>query len=115
MGQNLTTKPLLGTLVTWTVRLVFCAGILTIALYCLGSYLGFKDTTQFFLVRLWMSVSILLCLASVWGIFLYLLYLIRYKSRHFAPGIAGFILTALLGSLAACAAAFILSVAGGNR
>jgi hypothetical protein len=114
MGRNLTTKPLLGTLVAWTVRFVFGFTVLVIGLYCLGSYLGFEDGLQFFLVRLCMLVSILLCLASFWAIFLDILYALRYRNSRFLVGAAGCILLVVFGSLAACAAAFILSLAGGN-
>ncbi|MDR2144771.1 MAG: hypothetical protein LBP29_10425 [Treponema sp.] len=114
MERNLTTKPLLGTLVTWTVRFVFGFAIVIIALYCLGSYLDFEDKVQFFLVRLCMSVSVLLCLASFWGMFLDALYAFRYKNRRFLLDAAGFALLVLFGGLAACVAAFILSIAGGN-
>ncbi|MDR2050060.1 MAG: hypothetical protein LBP69_11475 [Treponema sp.] len=114
MKRNLATKSLLGTLVTWTVRLVFGFTVLVIGGYCLGSYLGFEDRVQFFLVRLCMFVSVLLCLASIWGIFLDILYVFRYKNSRFLLGAAGYVLIALFGSLAACAAAFILSLAGGN-
>jgi hypothetical protein len=114
MERNLTTKPLLGTLVAWTVRLVFGFTIVIIGLYCLGSYLDFEDRVQFFLVRLCMSVSVLLCLASFWGIFLTILYACRYKNSRFLPGIAGFVLLVLFGGLMACAAAFILSLTEGN-
>jgi hypothetical protein len=114
MKRNLTTKSLLGTLVTWTVRLVFGFTVLVIGSYCLGSYIGFEDNVQFFLVRLCMFVSVLLCLASVWGIFLDILYAFRYKNSRFLLGTAGYALLVLFGSLLACAAAFILSLAGGN-
>ncbi|MDR0402987.1 MAG: hypothetical protein LBH35_05285 [Treponema sp.] len=114
MGRNLTTKPLLGTLVAWTVRLVFGFTVLVIGLYCFGSYAGFEDDVQFFLVRLCMSVSVLLCLASFLGIVLDIFYAVRHKNRRFLLGAAGFVLCLIFGSLAACAAAFILSLAGGN-
>jgi hypothetical protein len=114
MGRNLTTKPLLGTLVAWTVRFIFGCTVLVIGLYCLGSYLRFDDGVQFFLVRLCMLSAILLCLASFGGIFLDILYAIRYRNGRFLLGAAGCTLLVLFGSLAACAAAFILSLTGGN-
>jgi hypothetical protein len=114
MKRNLTTKPLLGTLIAWTVRIVFAFTILVIGFYCLGSYLGFEDRVQFFLVRLCMLVSILLCLASFWGLCLDVLYMIRYRNGGFLLGIIGCTLLVLFGGLAACAAAFILSFTGGN-
>jgi hypothetical protein len=114
MKRNLTTKPLLGTLVAWTIRLVFAFTVLVIGFYCLGSYLGFEDSFQFFLVRLCMLVSVLLCLASFWGLFLDVLYAVRYRNSRFLLGAAGSTLLVLFGGLAACAAAFILSFAGGN-
>jgi hypothetical protein len=76
--------------------------------------MGFEDDVQFFLIRLCMFVSVLLCLASVWGFFLDILYVFRYKNSRFLFGVAGYALLVLFGSLAACAAAFILSLAGGN-
>jgi hypothetical protein len=114
MERNLTTKPLLGMLVAWTVRVVFGFTVLLIGLYCLGSYLNFEDRVQFFLVRLCMLASISLCIASFWGIFLDILYAFRYRNGRFLVGAAGSVLFVLFGSLAACAAAFILSLAGGN-
>jgi hypothetical protein len=114
MRQNLTTKPLLGTLVAWTIRVVFGFTVLVIGFYCLGSYLDFEDRLQFFLVRLCMLSALLLCLASFWGIFLDVLYAVRYKNSRFLLGVAGCILLVLFGGLAACAAAFILSLTGGN-
>jgi hypothetical protein len=114
MERNLTTKPLLGTLVAWIVRLVFAFTVLVIGFYCVGSYLGFEDGVQFFLVRLCMIVSILLCLVSFCGLFLDVLYAVRYRNGRFLLGAAGSILLVLFGGLAACAAAFILSLTRGN-
>jgi hypothetical protein len=114
MERNLTTKPLLGTLIAWTVRFVFGFTVVVIGMYCLGSYLDFEDRVQFFLVRLCMSVSVLLCLASFWGIFLNILYMFRSKNNRFLPAIAGFVLFVIFGGVAACAAAFILSLTEGN-
>jgi hypothetical protein len=114
MERKLTTKPLLGKLVKWTVWAAFAFSLSVIALYCIGSYRDFSDTTQFFLVRLCIRSSIFLVLASLYGIALAMWYAVRYKNGRYCLGIPGFLLLVLFGSASAAGAAFILSLAGGN-
>jgi hypothetical protein len=113
MRRNLTTAaPLLGKLVKGTALFILLLMIVSAVLY--GTVLYRHNALPAFL-RAQFVFAVLLGVVSVYGIVLDLWYSLKYQKPAYFVGILGYILLLIFGGLAAMAAAFILSAAGGNR
>ena len=107
-------EKMLPVLVSRAVIFFFLMCVLTLLLYFAGTIQGFVDTTQLFLLRLYVVLGILLLLVSIFGMVLNLQRLVRTKKARYLLRALGYMLLVLFGIATVLAVMFIITVSGGT-
>ena len=105
---------LLPILINKTAIFLFLMCILTIFLYVAGTSQGFIDSTQLFLLRLYVIMGIFLMTASVFGMFLELSRVIKRKSPRYFLRAGGYLLLLVFATITVMASLFVIALSEGN-
>lgn len=99
-------------------RTVFVILVLTggvVLGYTAGSYRKVEDSSQLFLLRLSLSLSLLLGIGAFYGLVLDIYYTIRRRRAVYLLGVLGYALIIGMAALVLLGSAFIIGAVGGNR
>ena len=107
-------EKLLPILVNRVVIFFFLMCLFTLFLYIAGTVQGFIDSTQLFLLRLYVILGIFLSVTSVYGMVLSLARLLKHKKNRYLFRAGGYMLLAIFGVATVLAALFIITVSEGN-
>ena len=106
---------LLPILVNRTAIFFFLMCLLTIFIYASGTVQDFIDTTQLFLLRLYVVLGVFLVITSAFGMLLDLLRFARLKKPRYLLRAGGYIFLAIFGVGTVLAVLFIITLSEGNR
>ena len=113
MKRNFTTIPLLGRLVKWAVWIILALTLAVHIAYMSGSYRKASDESQLTLVNVCLVLSLLLIIASFYGMVLELYYAVRKRNTAYLAAAMGYILLIVLGTLALFGAMFVIGAVRG--
>jgi len=112
-NRNLKEK-LLPILVSRTVIFFFLMCLFTLFLYAAGTVQGFVDSTQIFLLSVYVVLGIFLTIISIGGIIIDLERYARLRKIRYIIRAGGYMLLMIFGSVSVLAILFIISLASGN-
>lgn len=107
-------KPLLVLLVKRTSIFLFACCALVAYLYGVGTFQGFLDSTQLFLLDLLSTGGLLLGVSSVYGAVLAAWEIFGRKKPSYAAAVAGYAFLASCGAAFALFASFVLALSAGK-
>ena len=83
-------------------------------LYILGTYQGFMDTTQFFLLNITGFFGKLLFITCFFGFLVDLIYLFRKRIKRYFISLIFYIILGIFGGIVSSSAYFIMVLSDGN-
>ena len=107
-------KKLLPILASRTVIFFFLMCLLTLFLYSVGTKQRFTDSTQLFLLELYIVLGIFLSVSSAYGMILVIWRFFREKKIRYLLRAAGYLLLVLFGAGTVLAVIFIVTLSGGS-
>ena len=105
---------ILPILINRTVIFFFLMCLLTLFLYVAGTAQGFIDSTQIFLLRLYVVLGFFLTTASIFGVFLDLGRFIKRKKPRYIFRAGAYLFMVFFGIVTVIAALFIIVLSEGN-
>ena len=109
-----TREKLFPILINRTVIFFFLMCLLTLAVYAAGTVQGFIDTTQHFLLTVYVVLGIFLTFTSIGGVAVNLRRFFKRKRARYLIRAGGYMLLIIFGSITVLAVMFIITVASGN-
>jgi len=107
-------EKLLPVLVSRTVIFFFVMCLLILFLYAAGTVQGFIDSTQLFLLSVYIVFGIFLTVSSAGGLGINLVRYIKIRKIRYLFRAGGYMLLMIFGSATVLAIMFIITVASGN-
>ena len=107
-------EKLIPILVNRTVFFFFSMCLLVLAVYAAGTVQGFIDTTQHFLLSVYVVLGIFLTFSSIRGLSVNLRRFFKRKRVRYLVRAGGYMLLIIFGSITVLAVMFIITVASGN-
>ena len=101
-------------LINRTVIFFFSMCLLTLAIYAAGTIQGFVDTTQRFLLSVYVVLGIFLTFTSIGGVAVNFGRFFKIRKVRYLLRAGGYMLLMIFGSVTVLAVMFIITVASGN-